>query len=495
MEVDLLIIGGGINGAGIARDAAGRGLSVLLCEQGDLACATSSASTKLIHGGLRYLEHYQFRLVAEALAEREVLMKIAPHLVTPLTFVLPWVPGMRPRWILRIGLWLYDHLGRRVTLPPSRAVNLVNSPLGDGLVAGLNKGFAYSDCRVDDARLVIANALAAEKHDAQICTHTRCVSAQRQGNQWMARLESNGDTMMVCARALVNAAGPWVKQVMAGVVQQPSQHGVRLVQGSHIMVPKLYEGERAYLLQNHDRRVIMVIPYGGAYTLVGTTDVPFDGDPGAVHVLREEEVYLCAAVSRYFQRKLSPEDVVWRYSGVRALYDDGSVNPSRVTRDYKLVVEGGAREAPLLSVFGGKITTYRRLAEHVLDKLKPWFPRMGRAWTATAPLPGGIMHDFESLVADLVSDWPQLPENWLRALARRHGALAREVLGHVKTRQDLGQDFGAGLYQHEVDYFIEREWARTAEDILWRRTKAGLFMDDSQRMALENYLLRRRKIG
>ena len=475
-SVDLLVVGGGINGAGIARDAAGRGLSVLLVEKNDLACATSSSSSKLIHGGLRYLELYEFRLVAEALAEREVLLKVAAHLVWPARFVMPHVPELRPRWMIRAGLFLYDHLARRASLPGSRAVRLDAPPYGAGLQPGLRHGFVYSDCRVDDARLVIANAMDARERGARVLTRVECVSARRADGAWIAAL-SGGE--QVRAKAIVNAAGPWVKTLLNARLAQPSADAVRLVKGSHVVLPKLYEGEHAFILQNDDRRVVFMIPYGDLHTLVGTTDIPVADENARPQASAEEIAYLCRAVNRYLARPARPQDVVWSYAGVRPLYDDGSADPSAVTRDYTLRVDDDAGRAPVLSVFGGKITTYRMLAEHALAKLAPYFPGMKPAWTARTPLSGsdfGGAARAESRDAFFASH-PKLPEATLRPIFRRHGTHAQAVVGDG----DLGEDFGGGLTERELRWFVEREWAQTAEDVLWRRTKAGLLMAPAQR--------------
>ncbi len=476
---DLLVIGGGINGVGIARDAAGRGLSVLLVEKDDLAAHTSSASSKLIHGGLRYLEHYEFRLVAEALAEREVLLRVAGHLVWPARFVMPHVPELRPRWMIRAGLFLYDHLARRASLPGSRAVRLDAAPFNAGLRAQLKHGFVYSDCRVDDARLVIINAMDARKRGAEILTRTECLSAQREGAIWRVRLAGGRE---VSARAIVNAAGPWVKRVLNERLRQPSRDNVKLVKGSHIVVPQLYAGDHAFILQNDDRRVVFMIPYGDRHTLVGTTDVPFGGEPDAVEATDAETEYLCRAASRYLARPVEPRSVAWRFAGVRPLYDDGTTDPSAVTRDYTLRVDASAGAAPVLSVYGGKITTYRRLAEHALSDLAPFFPGMKGGWTAGEPLPGG---DFggasrEQARDKLFARYRGLPQEVLRALFRRHGMLAYDVLGEVRTEAELGRHYGAGLYQRELGYFVAREWAVSADDVLWRRTKAGLHLTSAQ---------------
>jgi glycerol-3-phosphate dehydrogenase len=475
-QFDLLVIGGGVNGAGIARDAAGRGLSVLLSEQHDLASATSAYSSKLIHGGLRYLEQYEFRLVAESLAEREVLLRIAAHLVSPLRFVMPHVPELRPRWMIRVGLFLYDHLGRRTTLPGSHAVRLDSPPYASGLRSELRHGFVYSDCRVDDARLVVANAMDARSRGAEVLTRTACLSARREQGAWRAKLAGGRE---ITARAIVNAAGPWVKRVLNERLSQPSADDVRLVKGSHIVLPRLYEGEHAFILQNDDRRVVFMIPYEDRYTLVGTTDVPETGDAAAPKATEAEVAYLCRAVNRYLKRTVAPSDVVWHYAGVRPLYDDGTSDPSAITRDYTLRVDDERGAAPVLSVFGGKITTYRRLAEQALDRLARYFPAMRPAWTDRAALPGS---DFAGVAPSqafeqLSARHAALPQPALRGIFRRHGALAAEVIGDG----DLGEHYGAGLYERELRYFVDREWAHDAQDVLWRRSKAGLHMTPQQR--------------
>jgi glycerol-3-phosphate dehydrogenase len=484
---DLLVIGGGINGVGIARDAAGRGLSTLLVERADLAGATSSSSSKLIHGGLRYLEQFEFRLVAEALAEREILLHIAGHLTWPARFVMPHVPELRPRWMIRLGLFLYDHLARRSLLPGSEAVRIDAPPYSSGLKAELKHGFIYSDCRVDDARLVVANALDARLHGARILTRTDCLSARREKNAWQVKL-SGGEA--ITAKAIVNAAGPWVKRVLNERLGQPSRDAVRLVRGSHIVLPKLYEGDHAFILQNDDRRVVFMIPYGEEHTLVGTTDIPQDDiaeSPASHPVASDAEIaYLCRAVNRYLARPAQVRDVVWRYAGVRPLYDDGSSDPSAVTRDYTLRVDDESGAAPVLSVFGGKITTYRRLAEQAMERLAPYFPGLRPAWTGRSPLPGS---DFGAAARVEARDaffarHPRIPTTTLRAIFRRHGTRADAVVGDG----DLGEDYGAGLTDRELRYFVEHEWAQSSEDVLWRRTKAGLLMSDAQRRRVAEVL-------
>jgi len=472
--VDLLVIGGGINGAGIARDAAGRGLSVLLVERADLAAATSSSSSKLIHGGLRYLEQYEFRLVAEALAEREVLLRVAAHLVWPARFVMPHVPELRSRWMIRLGLFLYDHLSRRSLLPGSRAVRLDQPPYASGLRKDLKHGFVYSDCRVDDARLVVANACDAAARGARVLVRTECLSARRVAGRWRAEL-SNGET--VAARGIINAAGPWVKRVLNERLAQPSEDAVRLVKGSHIVLPRLYQGEHAFILQNDDRRVVFMIPYQEHYTLIGTTDVPLEHEPENAQPTSDEVDYLCRAAGRYLAKPPQAADVLWRYAGVRPLYDDGSADASSVTRDYTLRVDDDQGSAPVLSVFGGKITTYRKLAEHAMEKLAPYFPGMKGSWTARTPLPGSDFADREQAQSEFFLRYRGVPSEVLRQAFRRHGARAAEVLGDG----DIGEHYGAGLTERELRYFVEREWAQTAEDVLWRRTKAGLAMTEAQR--------------
>jgi glycerol-3-phosphate dehydrogenase len=492
---DLIVIGGGINGAGVARDAAGRGLSVLLVEKSDLSSATSSWSSKLIHGGLRYLEQYEFRLVAEALAEREILLNIASHLVKPMRFVMPHVPALRPRWMIRAGLFLYDHLGHRAKQSAQRNPQLLGShgirlrvpPYGAGLKAKFTHGFIYSDCRVDDARLVLTNALSAAEHGAKIMTRTECIAGKREKGLWEIMLrQNNAAPMTVVARALVNAAGPWVKTVLNDCLLQPSADKIRLVKGSHIVVQRCYLGEHAYILQNHDRRVVFMIPYLENYTLIGTTDVPVTSTPDVPQATAEEIQYLCDAVNRYLERPVTPAQVLWSYAGVRPLYDDGRANPSAVTRDYTLRLDDDAGEAPVLSIFGGKITTYRKLAEHVLEKLLPWFPELKPGWTDREPLPGSEQNSHAGL-----QPWGALPKDLLDAVIGRHGTRASHVLRGVSAIDDLGQYFGANLYAREIDYMLVHEWATTAEDILYRRSKAGALMTAEQKSAVASYVNRR----
>ncbi len=487
---DLLIVGGGINGAGIARDASGRGLSVLLVEQEDLASHTSSASTKLIHGGLRYLEYYEFRLVREALIERERLLGMAPHIIWPLAFVLPQMNSPRPAWLVRLGLFLYDNLGGRKKLPATKTVNLARSPLGDGLKPGAKTAFVYSDCWVEDSRLVVLNARDAAERGAKIETRTRLVSATREGALWKAEIAGGHGTRTVMAKGLVNAAGPWVEDVLQRAASASQDRGVRLIKGSHIVVPKLYEGEHAFMLQNPDRRIVFAIPYEHDYTLIGTTDEPWQGQPGKAQISPEETDYLCETVRRYFARQIHPQDVVWSYAGIRPLYDDHAASASAVTRDYVLDLDGGNGKAPLLSVFGGKITTYRKLAEHALEKLVPFYPGAKGDWTAGADLPGGDIpgDDFAAFVARLAAAHPGLPCPLLTRLARAYGTRALAILGTAQTMDALGTDFGGGLTRAEVDYLVDQEWARSAEDVLYRRSKLGLHVPPGTAEAVEAYL-------
>jgi len=488
--VDLLVVGGGINGAGIARDAAGRGWSVVLCEQGDLAGATSSASTKLIHGGLRYLETFQFRLVREALEEREVLLRAAPHIVRPLRFVLPHNELLRPAWLIRLGLFLYDNLAGRGSLPGSHRVDLRRDPAGPPLDPKLRRGFDYYDCWVEDARLVVLNAIDAHERGAAILPRTECVAARREGGLWRATLRSaKGEERIVGARALVNAAGPWVDSVL-GRLGAKARGQVRLVKGSHIVVPRLYEGEHAYLLQNDDRRVVFAIPYEGRFTLIGTTDVDHPRDAAAPHIDPEEVAYLCAAVGRYFTKPVAPADVVWSYSGVRPLYDDRTADPSSVTRDYVLELDGANGAAPLLSVFGGKITTYRRLAEHALETLGPLLGGARPAWTAAAPLPGGDIPngDMAVLIEAAQRKWSWLPIPMARRYAHAYGTRMERLLGNGGSIPDLGQPLGDSIYEAELDYMVRAEWAETAEDVLWRRSKLGLHVSPATAEAVDAWM-------
>ena len=486
--VDLLIIGGGINGAGIARDAAGRGLTVLLAEQHDLAAHTSSASTKLIHGGLRYLEYYEFRLVREALRERERLLNIAPHIIWPLEFVLPHAPGQRPAAMVRTGLFLYDHLARRKRLPASRAVRFGPHPASGILKPNFRRGFTYADCWVEDSRLVVLNAMDAAERGADIRTRTRLISARPVSGLWQATLEdATGTRETVFSRALVNAAGPWVGEILSTALGRDEQKTVRMVKGSHIIVPRLYEGDYAFILQNPDKRIVFAIPYEQHFTLIGTTDIPFEGDPASVKISEEETHYLCDSVSRYFRITVTPEKIVRSYSGVRPLYDDRAKNASAVTRDYVLDVEGGTGQPALLSVLGGKITTYRKLAEHALEKLLPVMDRpVGESWTAGEALPGGDMT--EVYFQEFADRYNFLPKPTAHRLVRAYGTRATKILGEATCLADLGEDFGGGLFAAEVNYLVTQEWARTPQDILWRRSKLALHVPVGTEARLEEYL-------
>jgi len=489
---DLLVVGGGINGVGVARDATGRGLSTLLVEQDDLASATSQWSTKLIHGGLRYLEHYEFRLVAESLAEREVLLAQAPHLIEPLSFVLPHEPHLRPAWMIRAGLFLYDRIGGRMSLPRSFTVDLADSRWGAGLKHKFSTGFVYADARVDDARLVVLTAVAARDRGAEVRTRTRFEGAVREGGAWRARLAGpSGTAEEVRARAIVNVAGPWVAKVLESVSSAPTDASVRHVKGSHIVVPRVHAEAHAYILQNADKRIVFVIPFHGDYSLIGTTDVPVT-EYEHPQISDEEVAYLLELANTYLERPLARSDVVWTFSGVRPLYDDGKSDPSSITRDYVLKLDAGAggAEAPVLSIYGGKLTTYRKLAEAALAALKPHFPAMGAPWTEGDTLPGGDLpgHDRAAWTAALAQRYPDLPPTLLEGLGRRHGTRATAVLGDAKRLADLGRDFGNGLYAREIDWFVREEWARSADDVLWRRSKAGLGMGAAHREALAAYL-------
>lgn len=487
---DLLVVGGGINGAGIARDAAGRGLSVLLIEKEDLASHTSSASTKLIHGGLRYLEYGEFRLVREALIERERLWGMAPHIIWPLRFVLPQTQSPRPAWMVRLGLFLYDHLGGRKKLPGTDTINLARTPFGHGLKTPRGKAFVYSDCWVEDSRLVVLNAIDAAERGAAIRTRTALVDARREGSEWLATIADKGGQRTVRARALVNAAGPWVAEVLSRVPDVVADRGLRLVKGSHLVVPRLYPGEHAFMLQNPDRRIVFTVPYEGKYTLIGTTDEVWEGAPGKAQISAEETRYLLDTAARYFESPPSERDVVWSYAGIRPLYDDKAGNASAVTRDYVLDLDGDDEHPPMLSIFGGKITTYRKLAEHAMAELARFFPEARGAWTAGAVLPGGDLPegDFDRFVAAQQRARPGMPADLLRRLARAYGTRIDAVLGNAMTPFDLGTDLGGGLTLREVNYLCAHEWARSAEDILYRRSKLGLHAPEGTAARLAEYL-------
>ncbi len=493
-DYDLAIIGGGINGCGIARDAAGRGLSVLLVEQNDLGGATSSASTKLIHGGLRYLEQYDFRMVRKSLAERERLLKLAPHLVRPMRFVLPYVRGGRPAWMLRAGFWLYDHLGGYTSFPSVRVIDLADDPIGAPLKPTFHLGFEYSDCITDDARLVIVNAIGAREKGATIRPHTRLVAARREAEFWQLILQVAGRRETATARALVNAGGPWVSRINETIIRQPSRHKVRLVKGSHIVIPRLHAYERAYFLQNDDKRLVFAIPYQDQYTLIGTTEVDVTGDPGITTASADEILYLCRAAARYFRAPVEPSNVVWNYSGVRPLIDDGSGNAMDVTRDYIIDVNEDYRKPPLISIFGGKLTTYRRLAEAVLSKISNRFV-MGSSWTAEEPLPGGDLGDsgVEGLISEITTRHPFITYAHARRLATSYGSRTWRMIAKTKNVQDLGPRIVENLHQVELNYLCRDEWARSSDDILWRRTKLGLNATAAEIAALKEALIQNLK--
>jgi glycerol-3-phosphate dehydrogenase len=490
---DLLVIGGGINGAGVARDAAGRGLDVVLCEKGDLAEGTSSRSGKYIHGGLRYLEYYEFRLVREALIEREVLLAAAPHITWPMRLILPHSPGQRPRWLIRLGLFLYDHLGGRKRLPATKAVDLSRAPEGAPLRKTFTRAFEYADCWVDDARLVVLNAVDAARRGAQVLTRTECVSARRENGLWRAELRDaiTGETRVMRARAIVNAAGPWVETVLGNVAGVNAKRRVRLVKGSHIIMKRWWRGAHGYVLQNTDKRLIFVNPYFDDLALIGTTDIPFGDRPEDVAADQGEVDYLLGVLNRYFEVALSPADVLSTYSGVRPLFDDDAAKgASAVTRDYVFELDGDGARAPILSAFGGKITTFRKLSEHALDRLKPFFPAMKGPWTATAPLPGGDMADadFGRWRAAFQAARPWLDEALARHYARAYGTQAEALLDGARSPADLGRHFGALLYEREARWLIEHEWARTPDDVLTRRTKHALFLTPQELAAFTDWM-------
>ncbi len=488
---DLLVVGGGINGAGIARDAAGRGLSVLLCEQHDLAAHTSSASTKLIHGGLRYLEHLQLSLVRKALIEREILLGSAPHLMRPLRFVLPHDAHLRPAWMIGAGLFLYDHLARRRRLAGSARIDLRRHAAGTALKPRYVRGFVYSDGWTDDARLVVLNALDARERGGVILTRSRCEKLEVERGHWVATIATPSGERVVMARAAVNATGPWVSRFARELSPVSVCHSVRLVKGSHIVVPRLYDHRFAYLFQNEDRRIVFAIPYERDFTLIGTTDVEYSGDPAAVRITAEEISYLCAAVSRYFEKSVLPEQVVWSYSGVRPLLDDAAANPASVTRDYTLELD--RHPAPLLSVFGGKITTYRKLAESAVDMLARELGSPARAWTARALLPGGDLPRgaYAGFLRSLERTHPWLPAALRYRYAHAYGTRVAHILRGAKSLADLGEELLPQLYEREAEYLCGVELAQTAEDILWRRTRLGLRVGNGGAERLQAWLVRR----
>ncbi|MCF6764824.1 glycerol-3-phosphate dehydrogenase [Thiotrichales bacterium 19S3-7] len=494
VEADLLVIGGGINGTGIACDAQGRGLNVVLCEANDLASATSSYSSKLVHGGLRYLEQYEFKLVREALKEREVLLNKAPHIIHPLTFVLPYAKHLRPKWMIRTGLFLYDHLSKLKSLHKSKGFSLKNSQEGENLKDQFNYAFSYSDCRIDDSRMVILNAIQAKQLGAKIYVNAPCISAKRIDNHWQATLKSSDGSLIVKCKAIVNAAGPWVADLLGNTIESHSKSSVRLVQGSHIVVPKLYNGSHAYILQNEDNRIVFAIPYGftapgqNNFTLIGTTDTDYHGDPSKVEATGDEVNYLCSLINEYFKTPIKPEDVIWKYSGVRPLYDDHSQNLSKVTREYHFEVEDDNASLPLLSVFGGKITTFRTLSEAVLEKLKPYFPDMNDPWTDKAKSPGGGAKSEMDIFAKIYAHFPWIDKQQAYRYATSYGMSSFDFLKNCHRMEDLGQHFGYNLYEKELQYMIDNEWAFDLHGLIWIRSKLGLWLSDNEKQAIQKWL-------
>lgn len=487
---DIFIVGGGVNGCGIARDAAGRGYSIRLAEMNDLASGASSWSSKLIHGGLRYLEHYEFRLVRESLSEREVLLKMAPHIIWPMRFVLPHHGAMRPAWLLRLGLFLYDHIGKRKLLPATKQVNLKNKPVGKPLKSIFLKGFEYSDCWVNDARLVILNAIDAQERGAIIETRTKVISARREAGLWCISTKNlrSGEISEHKARLIVNAAGPWVDKVLGEVLASNRSKNVRLVQGSHIVVPKIHDHDKAYIFQNADNRIIFALPYEQDYTLIGTTDQDYQGDPADVKITDSEISYICSAASEYFEKPVNADDIVWSYSGVRPLYDDGATAAQEATRDYVIRVDGD--EPPVINIFGGKITTYRRLSESILEKIEDSIGALAGPWTAGSHLPGGNFEvvDYDSLVIKLKAEYEFLDFQLAERLVRSYGTNAWVVMKGAMNAEDMGQDFGGSLSEREVKYLVRNEWAECAEDVVWRRSKLGLRLDEIEISALEDWM-------
>jgi glycerol-3-phosphate dehydrogenase len=497
LECDVLVVGGGINGAGIARDAAGRGLSVLLCEKDDLAAHTSSASTKLVHGGLRYLEYYEFGLVRKALIEREVLLRAAPHIIWPLRFVMPHDRGQRPAWMIRAGLFLYDCLARRELLPGSRGVDLRHHVAGKPLDSRFKRGFVYSDGWVDDARLVVLNAIDAAERGAQVFTQTTCQSVVQRGDHWLAALQhANGDSVSVRARCMVNATGPWAVHFLQDCAHHPAGRTLRLIKGSHIIVKRLFDHPYAYLFQHPDGRIVFAIPYEHGFTLIGTTDIDYHGNPDRVAIEAEEIAYLCELSNRYFRQAIKPADVVWSYSGVRPLVEDEASSASAVTRDYRFELD---REgAPMLSVFGGKITTFRKLAEEAVDLFAPLLSNRHGHWTADACLPGGDLFgplpanrsvlEFDRYVQALQHDFAWLNPALVCRYARAYGSRITRLLEGRHALADMGEEIVPGLFAAEAEYLVAHEWARTAEDMLWRRSKLGLHVPEGSAAKLDAWL-------
>lgn len=484
---DIVVIGGGINGTGIAADAAGRGLNVLLCEQNDLASATSSNSSKLIHGGLRYLEHFEFSLVKKALNEREVLLKIAPHITKPLSFRLPHQKHLRPYWMIRLGLFLYDNLAKRFTSSASKGIKFSKNSV---LNRSIKKGFEYSDAWVDDARLVVLNAMSAKENGATILTRKQCTEVIRKKEHWLMTLKDSitGEEIKIKTRVIVNAAGPWVASLFDNTLPLQSPQSIRLVKGSHIVVPRIHDEDYAYMLQNADQRIVFVIPYEDDFSLIGTTDVEYDGDPADVKISNKEIDYLIDITNTYFVNKISRDDIVTTFSGVRALLDDGANSAQTITRDYTLEISGSSEQAPIISVYGGKITTYRILSETVVNKLSDYFYDLADDWTEFKPLPGGNFDNKEYLEAEVSNKYPWLPINLINRYVRSYGTYTYLLLKDAENENALGECFGKDLYQIEIDYLIEHEWALTLEDILWRRTKLGLYLKTDEIEKLKSYI-------
>ena len=488
---DIAILGGGINGTGIARDAAGRGLSVFLCEQNDLASGTSSASTKLIHGGLRYLEYYEFRLVREALREREVLLRAAPHIIWPLRFILPHHQGLRPSWLIRLGLFLYDHIGGRERLPGTSTINLGSDEAGTVLQGDFTKGFEYSDCWVMDSRLVVLNAMDAAAHGASINTQTICLGAKRHDGLWHVLVQNaDGKKYTVQAKVLINATGPWLDTMLTSISHKKTSEHIRMVKGSHIIVSQLFAHKKAYIFQNRDGRIIFAIPYENDFTLIGTTDVDFQGKPDSATISEEETTYLCNAANEYFTTQITPKNVVHTFSGIRPLFDDGKNEAKAATRDYTLKIDDDSGKAPLLSIYGGKITTYRKLAESVLAKITPYLPHIGKKWTENAHLPGGdfLPENFDNEVLRLRQECRILTPKLARRLLRTYGSIAFKLCTPLQKTEDFGQHFGHELYEFEVRYLLQHEWAKTRDDILLRRTNLGLYFSKTEKSNLELWL-------
>lgn len=491
-QYDVLVVGGGVNGCGVARDAVGRGLTVALVEQADLAGATSSASTKLFHGGLRYLEYYEFGLVKKALVEREVLLRNMPHISWPMRFIIPHMPGMRPKLMLRAGLFIYDYIGGRKLLPATKTIRLDKNPLGDPLVDEIKVGFEYSDCWVDDARLVVLNARDAADRGAKIMTRTRLTSAKPKDGQWVASLKdmNTGKTRRIQARVLINAGGPWVKEIIEEKVKASTPENIRLVRGSHIVVPKIYDHDRAYFFQIEDGRLVFTIPYENDFTLIGTTDVDHEGDPANPKCSPEEAAYLCDVVSRNFKKKTTPDDIVWTYAGVRPLHDTEGGDAKSASRDYEIKVRMIENDSPMINIFGGKITTYRKLSEEVVAELAPFTQMIGKPWTHHANLPGGdfAFQQKDELIAQFRWDFPFLSEGQVRRMFKAYGTKASEMLKGMTSVKQMGKDFGSGLTEVEVKWQMEHEWAQTAEDVVWRRTKLGLRLSEKQVAALDVWM-------